>query len=142
MLLVAWRCVCGLDVHIGRLVEYVVLPDSIPLNMNGLTLDETGTRLFLISSTGITVAELNRVPLSAGTVTPAARVSGTTLTIRGSGFENGAVASFGTVQGSVTPIDSNTLHVVVPVLPAGPVRLTVRLSDGRQYSIDDAFIAE
>jgi len=49
------------DVHTGRLVRHLVLPDPIPLDMNGMVIDDTGTKIFLISQTGITVAVIDRV---------------------------------------------------------------------------------
>jgi hypothetical protein len=127
------------DVHTGRLVSHVVLPDPIPLDTSGMVLDETGTKMFLISSTGITIAELYQSPLSVGTVSPSAGTSGTTVTVRGSGFANGAVVLFGTTQVPATFVDSNTLQAAVPSLAAGPVRVTVMNADGRQYSLDDSF---
>ena len=127
------------DVHTGRLIRHIVLPDPIPLDTNGMVLDETGTKMFLISNTGITIADLYQAPLSVGTVSPTAGNAGTTVTVRGSGFTNGAVVLFGTTQASATFVDSNTLQAIVPSLAAGPVRVTVRNANGRQYSLDDSF---
>jgi DNA-binding beta-propeller fold protein YncE len=127
------------DVHTGRLMLHLVLPDPIPLDTNAMVLDETGTKLFLISSTGITVAQLFQSPLSLATVNPAAAVPGTSLTLRGSGFQNGVVVTFGTTQVQVTFLDPNTLQVMAPGLPAGPVRVTIKNPDGSKYSLDDAF---
>lgn len=128
------------DVHTGRLVRHVALPDPIPLDTNGMALDETGTKMFLISSTGITVAQLYRAPLSLATVNPANGAPGTSLTLRGSGFENGVTVTIGTTQVSVTYIDQNTIQAVAPNLAAGPIRVTINNPDGTQYSLDDAFI--
>ena len=127
------------DVRTGRLVRHVVLPDPLPLNKNGMALDETGTKMFLISNTGVTVAQLYQVPLSLATLSPATGASGTTVTLRGSGFQSGATVSFGTVQVSSTLVDSNTLQVVVPTRPPGPVRVSIKNPDGHQYSLDDAY---
>ena len=127
------------DVHTGRLVRHVVLPDPLPLDKNGMALDETGTKMFLISNTGVTVTQLYQVPLSLATLSPATGASGTTVTLRGSGFQSGATVSFGTGQVSSTLVDSNTLRAVVPALPPGPVRVTIKNPDGQQYSLDDAY---
>lgn len=127
------------DVHTGRLVRHVVLPDPLPLDTNGMALDETGTKMFLISNTGVTTAQLYQVPLSLASLSPATGPSGTTVTLRGSGFQSGTTVSFGTVQVSSTVVDSNTLQAVVPTLPPGPVRLAIKNPDGHQYSLDDAY---
>jgi hypothetical protein len=37
------------EVHTGRLVQHVVLPDPIPLDSNAMALDDTATRMFLVS---------------------------------------------------------------------------------------------
>jgi len=127
------------DVRTGRLVRHIVLPDPLPLTTNGMALDETGTKMFLISNTGVTVAQLYQVPLSLATINPATGASGATVTLRGSGFQSGATVSFGTVQVSSTFVDSNTLHAVVPAFPPGPVRVAIKNPDGHQYSVDDAY---
>ncbi|PYU85055.1 MAG: hypothetical protein DMG50_02355 [Acidobacteria bacterium] len=75
-----------------------------------MALDEKGTKMFLISNTGVTVAPLYQVPLSLATLSPATGASGTTVTLRGCGFQSGATVFFGTVQVSATFVDSNTLR--------------------------------
>jgi len=127
------------DVHTGRLALHVVLPDQLPPVVHSMVLDETGTKMFLISSTGVTVAVLNQVPLGLATVNPPAGPSGTTVTLRGSGFQSGATVTFGTSQVAATFVDPNTLQVVVPALASGPVRITVTNPNGKQYIFDDAF---
>lgn len=127
------------DVHNGRLVQHVVLPDPIPLDSNAMALDETGTKMFLTSSTGVTIAELNQAPLSIGTLSPVTGPSGTTVKLRGSGFVTGAVVTFGTTRASATFVDLNTLQATVPSLSAGAVRVTVTNPDGHQYTLDNAF---
>lgn len=127
------------DVHSGRLARHVVLPETIPLDSNALVLDETGSKMFLISISGITIAQLDEIPLSLATVNPSSGLSGTTVTLRGSGFRNGATIKFGTLQASTTFVDSNTLRATVPALLAGPVRVTVSNPDGDHYTLDDAF---
>jgi len=127
------------DVHTGRLVQHVALPNPLPLNSNALALDETGTKMFLTSTTGVMIAELAQAPLSIGTVSPSAGSSGTTVNLRGSGFVSGAVVSFGTNQASTAFIDSNTLSATVPSMPSGPTRITVTNPNGQTYALDDAF---
>jgi len=130
------------DVHSGRLMRHLVLPDPISLDTNGMVLDETGAKMFVISSTGITIAQLDQVPLSLATVSPAAGTPGTTVTLRGSGFENGASVAFGRMQVSATFVDSNTLQATVPTLPPGPVQVAIKNPTGGRYSLDDAYAVQ
>jgi YVTN family beta-propeller protein len=127
------------DTHTGRLVRHIVLADPIPADSGGMALDETGMKMFLISNTGITIAQLFQAPLGLATVNPAAGPQGTVVVIRGSGYQNGATVTFGTTQVSATFVDSNTLHATVPALPPGAVRISVKNPDGHQYSLDDAY---
>lgn len=127
------------DTHTGRLVRHIVLPVSIPQNSGAMALDESGTKMFLTTTTGIAIAQLDPAPLSIGTVNPAAGPSGTVIVLRGSGFQSGATVSFGTTQGSTTFVDSSTVQATVPTLPAGPVRISINNPDGSRYFVDDAF---
>jgi hypothetical protein len=95
--------------------------------------------MFLISNTGITIAQLFQAPLSLATINPVAGAPGITVTLRGSGFQNGATVTFGALQVSATYVNSNTLQATVPTLPQGPVRVTIKNSDGDQYALDDAY---
>jgi hypothetical protein len=130
------------DVHTGRLVQHVLLPDPIPVDLGGLALDETGTKMFLISNSGITIADLFNSPLSLASVNPNSGIPGSTVTIRGSGFQNGTNISFAGTQVAATFIDQNTLSALVPGLPSGPVRVTVTNPDGRAYDFDAAFTVQ
>ena len=127
------------DVHTGRLAMHVALPDPLPTDTNAMVLDETGTKMFIISNTGLTIADLYQAPLSLATVNPSSGASGTTVTLRGSGFLDGVQVTFGTASAAVTFVDSNTLQVTVPPLPAGPVRISIANPYGSQYSFDAAF---
>ena len=130
------------DVHRQRLALRVALPDPLPGSQNGMALDETGTKMFLISSTGITVAELQAAPLSIATVAPPSGPPGTQVTIRGSGFTNSASVTIGTTAATPVFVDQNTLQVTIPSLTAGPVRVTVTNSGQAPYSFDAAFTVE
>ena len=130
------------DAHTGRLVARVGL-GPVPYVPEPLALDETGNRIFLISTSGVTVAQFFQAPLSLATVSPATATGGTQVTLRGSGFQNGATVSFGTLPIPATFVDSDTLQVTVPsALTPGPLRITVTNPSGQSYSYDAAFIAE
>ena len=106
-----------------------------------MAIDETGRRIFVLSESGLTILELDSVPLSIASVAPSDGSSsgGTTLTIRGSGFQIGAVVRFANVEVAASFLDENTLQVTTPSLPAGPVRVTVINPDGEEYYLDAAF---
>lgn len=65
------------DIHTGRLVQHVGLADGIPLDLDGMAVDETGTKMFVISNSGITIAELALLPKVATAASEA--VSKTTV---------------------------------------------------------------
>ena len=68
-------------------------------------------------------------PIITG-VQPSSSAPGTQVTITGSGFQNGAAVLFGTAAASaVTFVDSATLLAIVPLVPAGPVTITVTNPD-------------
>jgi hypothetical protein len=67
---------------------------------------------------------------------------GTTVVVRGSGFQNGAHVLFGKTQATAQFIDGSTLQVTSPAVPAGAVRITVVNPNGSQYSLDDAFTTQ
>jgi hypothetical protein len=83
---------------------------------------------------------LNTIPLSIGNLQPAfVQSGGQAVTIRGSGFQAGAAASFGGVQVSTAFVDEDTLTAVVPTLASGWQDITVTNSDGNSYTIPGAF---
>jgi hypothetical protein len=130
------------DVHTGRMVQRVAISDGIPQSTGAMALDETGTKMFLITNSGITIAQLFQAPLSLATVNPAAGSQGTQVTLRGSGFQTGSTVLFGTLQAATTYVDPETLTATVPVISPGPVRITVTNPGDQTYSSDDAFTVQ
>jgi IPT/TIG domain len=100
------------DAHNGRLRLRLVLPELFAMlstDIDGqhgdfLTTDEFGQRLFAITASGLTVVQLASVPLAFGSISPVSATSagGTSLTIRGSGFQSSTKATLGGKQASVT----------------------------------------
>jgi len=130
------------DVHRQRLALRVALPDPLPGTLNAMALDETGTRIFLISNTGITVAELQSAPLSIAAVSPSTGPPGTQITIRGSGFTSNSAVTIGATRVNTVFVDESTLEALVPPAPLGPVRVSVLNPQGNEYSFDAAFVVE
>jgi YVTN family beta-propeller protein len=129
------------DVRHQRLALRVALVEQSPSTFDGLALDETGARMFAISNSGITVAQLAQIPLSIGTIKPSSgpAAGGTMITIRGSGFETGATVTFGTSKILATFVDANTLQVTTPTLAVGPIQVTVTNPDGQSYKLDAGY---
>jgi hypothetical protein len=126
------------------------MTDVDGLHGSFLATDENGQRLFAITSkdgtaqnAGVTIVTLANVPLGIGTVTLAsgAAAGGTTLTVRGSGFQSGASATIGGKSATVTFKDMSTLTVVTPALTVGAQRVTITNPDGESVSLDVAFTA-
>src|SRR3989338_7956883 len=137
------------DANQGTLRQWVGLPEDfaqnppafIPATWDYLAIDETGRRIFVLSESGLTILELDSVPLSIASVAPSDGSSsgGTTLTIRGSGFQIGAVVRFANVEVAASFLDENTLQVTTPSPPPGAGRVTVVNPDGEEYYLDAAF---
>ena len=107
-----------------------------------MLLDDAGGRIYLLTITGLTVVDLDEVPLSIGSVQPAVGPisGGTQVTIRGSGFVSGMTVSFGTQSASATRVDSSTLLIVTPPASSGAVRVTLSPPSGAAYSVDAGFV--
>lgn len=129
------------DLHKQRLALRLSLPEPLPAVLDPMALDETGNKMFLISNSGITIAQLSQAPLSIGTVAPLSGAAGTLITVRGSGFVAGTSITFGSLQVPATFVDSNTLQATLPAVSSGPLRVTITSPDGSHYSLDNAFTA-
>ncbi len=131
------------DSHHGHIVRRIVLPLQVPITFDAMAIDQTGSQIFLISASGLTIVNVADLPLSIGSVTPAqgSAGGGIAVRIRGSGFQSGATVMFGTSGATVSFVDSSTLQATSPALPVGAARITVVNPDGTQYALDDAFTA-
>jgi hypothetical protein len=140
-----------LDAHTGLLRLRIFLPEPLAtlstdidaLHGSFLAVDENGQRIFALTTSGLTVVQLADVPLSIGTIAPAsaAAAGGTTLTIRGSGFQSGATVTIGGKSAVAKFVDINTLTVTTPPLTAGPQQVLVTNPNGDSYALDAAFTA-
>jgi hypothetical protein len=138
-----------IDTHTGRLRLRVFLAEPFAmlstdidaLHGSFLTIDETGQKLFALTTSGLTVLQLANVPLSIGTIFPSSALAagGTTLTLRGSGFQPGVNVMIGAKAASANFVDINTLTVTTPALAPGPQQIIVTNSNGDSYSLEAAF---
>jgi hypothetical protein len=83
------------------------------------------------------------VQLGIGSITPStiAASGGTSLTIRGSGFQSATAVKINRKSTAVTFKDASTLLVVTPALTAGPQQIIITNPDGESISLDAALIA-
>lgn len=140
------------DAHNGQLRLRVYLPEPFAMlntDLDGLhggflATDENGQRLFAVTTTGLTIVQLANVPLGIGTLSPAtgASVGGVSVTVRGSGFQNGTKATLGGNSATVTLKDMNTLTLSTPSTSAGPQQLVLTNPDGETVSLDAAYLAQ
>jgi hypothetical protein len=83
------------DAHNGRLRLRIYLPEAFAMlntDIDGLrggflTTDENGQGLLAMTTSGLSVIQLANVPVGIGTLSPAS--GGTSITLRGSGFQTG-----------------------------------------------------
>jgi hypothetical protein len=143
------------DAHSGALRLRIFLPQQFMTDVDGLhgsflATDENGQRLFAITSSdgtaqnaALTVIQLAAVPLGFGTISPttASASGGSTLIIRGSGFQSGTTVSFNGKSATVSVKDVNTLSVVTPTLTVGPQQMVITNPDGQTISMDVAITA-
>jgi hypothetical protein len=140
-----------IDTRTGQLRLRVMLPEPFAMLSTDIdarhggfmALDENGQRIFALTTSGLTVVELNNVPLGIGTLSPTSgpAAGGTTVTIRGSGFVSGVTVTIGGKSATVTFKDMNTLSVVTPAVTAGPQQIVIANPDGESVSLDAAFTA-
>jgi IPT/TIG domain len=137
------------DAHNGQLRLRVYMPEPFAMlntDVDGLhgqflTIDENGQRLFALTTNGLSIVQLSRVPLAIGTLNPAngSAAGGTAVTLRGSGFQSGMTATLGGKSPAVTFTDMNTLSITTPPTSAGPQQLVLTNPDGESVSLDAAF---
>ena len=134
------------DIHRWQPAATVAFPEPFvpsysPATDRMLAIDNTGTDLFGVTNSGITMMVLNPVPLSIGNLQPssASPSGGATITIRGTGFQSGATVAFGGVHAATTYVDQNTLTAALPSLPAGWQDVSVTNANGMSYTAPGIF---
>ncbi|GAC1632725.1 MAG: hypothetical protein NVS9B14_06330 [Candidatus Acidiferrum sp.] len=139
------------DSRTGALRLRIFLPEPFAMlssDVDGqhgsfLSVDENGQRLFALTSSGVTVLQLAAVPLGIGSLNPANGPSagGTSVTLRGSGFQYGTRVTLGGRSVVVSVKDMNTLSFSTPALPSGAQQIVLTDPNGESVSLDSAFTA-
>ena len=134
------------DVHRFQPTATITFPEPFitsasPNTDYMLTIDDTGRYFFGVTKSGISMMKLNTIPLSIGNLQPAfgQPASGQTVTMWGSGFQAGAVVSFGGIQTATTFVDENTLTAIIPTLSSGWQDVTVTNASGNSYTLPGSF---
>ena len=140
------------DAHNGQLRLRVYLPEPFAMldtDVDGLhggflTTDENGQRLFVLTTSGLSIIQLANVPLGIGSLSPSAgsAAGGVVVTLRGSGFVSGIKVTLGGKSANITWKDMNTLTFATPALSPGLQTLTLTNPDGESASLDAAFQAQ
>jgi|SRR5580658_3960898 hypothetical protein len=102
-----------------------------------------GDRVFLLTTTGLTVAQLDAVPLGIGSVTPNTGSPGAVVTVRGTGFVSGTAATANGSSANVSFVDASTLKITIPAaLTNGPAQFILMNPDGSKFALDAAFLVQ
>ena len=130
------------DRHRGTLRLKISLPEAVQTSIDSLAMNRSGTKLFLITASGLTIVELDSAPLGIGRLQPnhGPAAMPTSVIIHGSGFKPGIVVKLGDRIIASNFIDENRVQITVPATPSGASRITVRNSDGEEYFLDKAFL--
>jgi hypothetical protein len=128
-----------IDVPHGALAERILLNEQDAFLSGSLAVDETGQSIFLVTNAGLTIIELDAVPLSIGSLTPTSGGSGTVIQVRGSGFQAGTTATLNGTAAATRFLDGDTLQITIPSIGSGPVAVTLSNPDGTSYELDGAF---
>ncbi len=129
-----------MDVRQGLLRRRITMTEQIAQVLDALAIDTTGQNIFLITNKGLTIIQLDVVPVSIGGITPTTASPGTQVTVRGSGYLSGIIATLNGTTASVTVVDADTLQLSVPSIPSGAVQIQLTNPDGSSYTLDNAFV--
>jgi sugar lactone lactonase YvrE len=131
------------DVHHGNTVLSVGEPAGSLQGPDNLAISHDGSVLYLAETNGLHVIDLNSVPLSIGSLTPAAgsAAGGMSVVLRGSGFAQGATVTIDGNTAAVQYVNSTELLVTTPAVTAAKDIVTVTNPGETAYSLDAAFDA-
>jgi hypothetical protein len=108
-----------------------------------LAVSPPGDQIFLLTTAGLTIVELDVVPLGIGSVTPSSGATGTGVTVRGTGFVNGTTATVNGTSSVVSFVDSSTLRITIPAgLSSGSTKFILTNPDSSTFSLDAAFLVQ
>lgn len=137
-----------MDTRTGQLVERVLLAEQtlsgprevLQTPSKAMAITPTGDEIFLLTTAGLTIVELDSVPPGIGSVTPASGTAGSLVNIRGTGFVAGTSIAVNGISASSSFVDASTLSVTIPAgVQKGTAQFTLTTPDGSKFSLDAAF---
>jgi hypothetical protein len=131
------------DVAQGTQRLWVTLKEKLNLKLpSPYAIDDEGKRIFALTDKGLTIVELDAVPLSIGGANPASASVGDKVTIRGSGFDTSTTALIDGVAANAVFVDSSTLQITVPDVAAGAAEISVSNASGTNYKREAVFVVK
>lgn len=125
------------DIHTGEYRERIALPALLEeMTTGSLLVDQTGKEIFVVSQSGLTVIQLDSLPLAIGSISAV----GSNWTVAGVGFLPGTTLAVDGAPQSVAYTDAQ--HLAVSGAPALSAIHTVTLTnpDGHTYTYDAAYL--
>jgi len=125
------------DVHTGQILERIAMGTNVErINAGALAWDTAGLQIFALTDSGVTVVQLDSLPLAIGHIT----ASGSTWTVSGTGFVQGTSLSVGGTTLSTTFVNSQTLKVAGAPNLSTAEGITLTNPNGHDYTIAAAFV--
>ncbi|HEY6305327.1 MAG TPA: IPT/TIG domain-containing protein [Candidatus Angelobacter sp.] len=129
-----------IDVQHGSLRLRFSLSETVSDVGVPMAIDSGGRHIYLITNRGLTVVDLGAAPLSIGSLSAGTASPGTTLTLRGSGFNSSTAATVGGQAAVVSFVDENTLMLTVPTVASGVANIVLQNNDGTSYTLENGLI--
>lgn len=125
------------DAHTGQLLERIAMPTNIERISNGvLARDSTGLELFALTNSGLTVIQLDSLPLAIGHIVN----QGGTWTISGVGFVQGTAVSADGASLNVKYLNGQNLNATGAPDLNTVEEITLTNPNGRSYTITAACV--
>ncbi|HEX8818216.1 MAG TPA: YncE family protein [Terriglobales bacterium] len=125
------------DAHTGQLRERIALPMKTQFIYDGaIARDQTGLEIFAITDSGLTVIQLDNLPMGVGNI----KARGTTWTISGTGFRQGVEAYADGVRLNTSFINSQTVQIIGAPSLNNIEELSFVNPDGRSYAVAAAHL--
>ena len=127
-----------IDVQHALLRMRFALTETVQETPESIAIDSGGRFVYLITDKGLTEVDLGHAPLSIGHLSQTSASAGSTVTIRGSGFDAGTTLMVGGTAAAVTVTDEDTLTFTIPAAASGPQDIVLTRGDGESYTLENA----
>jgi hypothetical protein len=125
------------DAHTGQLLERIAMPTNVERISNGaLARDATGLQIFALTDSGLTVVQLDNLPLAIGHITS----QGGTWTISGTGFVQGTGVSVDGASLNVNFVSGQSLNITAAPDLSSVEEITLTNPNGRSYIVPAAYV--